>query len=82
MAAVLAIGGEAVLSHGSAAALWGLLQPSRVPVDVSVPTRAGRRRRKSIRIHRRTDLIPEHRTSRDGIPVTTPARRSTCASER
>src|SRR5829696_875977 len=37
MAAVLASGAGAVLSHGAAAALWGLLRPGEGPVDVSVP---------------------------------------------
>lgn len=40
MAAVLACGEGAVLSHGSAAALWGLLRPIGGLIDVSVPTGA------------------------------------------
>jgi very-short-patch-repair endonuclease len=59
MAAVLACGPSAVLSHMSAAVLWELLRPTKGPVDVSVPTQGGRRRQAGI-----------HR----GIPVTTPAR--------
>ena len=38
MAAVLACGEGAVLSHMSAAALWGLLKPEDGPVDVSLPS--------------------------------------------
>src|SRR3954471_486081 len=36
MAAVLACGPDAVLSHRSAAALWGLRRDSRARIDVSV----------------------------------------------
>lgn len=50
--AVLACGEGAVLSHGSAAALWGLLRPIEGPIDVTVATRNGRERRRGIRIHR------------------------------
>jgi very-short-patch-repair endonuclease len=74
MAAVLASGRDAVLSHGSAAAHWGLLRPLDGPVDVSVPTRAGRRRRGGIRLHRRPALIAADLTRHRGIPITTPAR--------
>lgn len=38
MAAVLACGDRAVLSHMSAAALWGLLKPDDGPIDVSIPS--------------------------------------------
>lgn len=74
MAAVLALGDGAVLSHGSAAAHWALLRPLRGPVDVSVPTRGGRRRRAGIRVHRRPGLAAGDVTRHKGIPVTTPAR--------
>jgi very-short-patch-repair endonuclease len=56
MAAVLACGDGAVLSHRSAAALWELLRPMSGPIDVSVPTTGGRRRRDGIRLHRRPSL--------------------------
>lgn len=52
MAAVLACGDGAVLSHGSAAVLWELLKPLGGPIHVSVPTTAGLRSRKGIRVHR------------------------------
>ncbi len=52
MAAVLACGDGAVLSHGSAAALWGLIRPLDDPIDVSVPSASGRARRRGIRVHR------------------------------
>ena len=70
MAAVLACGEGAVLSHGSAAALWGLLRPCDGPIDVSVPTQGGRARRMGIRLHRRPALGP-FVTFRERIPVTT-----------
>jgi len=74
MAAVLASGADAALSHGSAAALWGLLRPLRGPVDVSVPTQAGRTSRTGIRLHRCASLDLDQVTHHRGIPVTTPAR--------
>lgn len=52
MAAVLACGEGAVLSHTSAAVLWKLLEPIDGPVHVSVPTTSGRKRRSGIHIHR------------------------------
>lgn len=78
MAAVLTCGDHAVLSHGSAAALWRIRPlsaprgPLGVAVDVSVPSQV-RKRRTSIRLHRRR-LDPREVTTRDGIPVTSPAR--------
>jgi very-short-patch-repair endonuclease len=74
MAAVLACGDGAVLSHMSAAALWGLLRPVDGPVDVSTSARSGRARRVGIRLHRSTTLRTGCVTKRLGIPVTTPAR--------
>jgi very-short-patch-repair endonuclease len=74
MAAVLATGPGAAVSHRSAAALWRLLPPAPGPVDISVPTRAGRRGRVGIRVHRPASLKRETITSHRGIPVTTPAR--------
>jgi len=52
MAAVLACGDGAVLSHTSAAVLWELLKPIDGPIHVSVPTTSGRRSRRGIRLHR------------------------------
>ena len=45
MAAVRACGDGAVLSHRSAAALWGLRVDNRAVIDVTVPRRGGRERR-------------------------------------
>lgn len=71
MAAVLACGKGAVLSHGSAAVLWKLLKPLDGPVHVSVPTTSGRKQRRGIHLHR-TQALPA--TYRDRIPATTVAR--------
>ncbi|HSK50954.1 MAG TPA: DUF559 domain-containing protein [Solirubrobacterales bacterium] len=62
------------MSHGSAAALWGLLRPLKGVVDVSTPARGGRSKRKGIRLHRCMSLVAGMTTQRRGIPVTTPAR--------
>jgi very-short-patch-repair endonuclease len=64
-AAVLACGDSAVLSHGSAAALWRLLPPCE-PHHVSVV--AGRPRRPRILVHRRMTLTDV--TTHRGVPVT------------
>jgi very-short-patch-repair endonuclease len=73
-AAVLACGEGAVLSHRSAAANWGLWPASNGPIDVAVPTRAGRKNRQGIRLHRPTCLLRSATTIRKGIPTTTPER--------
>ena len=52
MAAVLACGERAVLSHHSAAALWKLLKPIQGPIHVSVPDTAGFKKRRGIHLHR------------------------------
>ena len=70
MAAVLACGENAALSHGSAAALWGLLRPIPGPIDVTVRTRNGRRKRRGIHL-RRSVLTADVATKRNNIPVTT-----------
>jgi very-short-patch-repair endonuclease len=64
----------AVLSHGSAAALWGMTPAPSGPIDVTVPGDAGREMRAGIRIHRSVTLSEKVRTSRLRIPVTRPAR--------
>jgi very-short-patch-repair endonuclease len=74
MAAVLACGSGAALSHRSAAALWRLLPPAGGRVDVSVPTRGGRAARVGIRLHRSRSLTSALVVERKGIPVTTPSR--------
>lgn len=71
MAAVLAAGPGAVLSHHSAATLWELRPSSRGAIDVIA--QRGKRGRPGIRLHR-IDLPPDEITTHRGIPVTTPSR--------
>lgn len=74
MAAVLACGDGAVLSHRSAAALWGMLRKANGAVDVSVAGTGGKGRRRGIHVHRSRALSPAATTRRHRIPVTKPAR--------
>jgi len=74
LAAVLACGPGATLSHRSGAALWEMRSSGSGEIDVTVPSRAGRIRREGIRIHRSGRLSAEEVTTKDGIPVTTVAR--------
>jgi hypothetical protein len=69
MAAVLACGDDALLSHLSAAELLNL-RLSGNTIDVTSPTRS-RSGLNGIRLHQPRSLAPEHRTTVDGIPVTT-----------
>ncbi|HWH45273.1 MAG TPA: DUF559 domain-containing protein [Thermoleophilaceae bacterium] len=71
LAAVLACGPGAVLSHWSAAALWGI-RGGDDTVHVLVPE-AARRQAGGVVIHRRRVRTRYETTERLGIPVTTPA---------
>lgn len=73
MAAVLACGEASVLSHLTAALLWRLLDRAEGVIHVLIPE-GGSRSRPGLVIHRTRRLPAEHRTERDGIPVTTPER--------
>lgn len=71
MAAVLAAGPSAVLSHHSAAALWGIRPTSRTRIEVTVP----RTLHATKHLHPHCAVLPQdERTTHQGIPVTTPAR--------
>jgi very-short-patch-repair endonuclease len=72
-AAVLACGPQAVLSHRSAAAFWGIRSTARRNVDVTTPQR-GRKPRAGIDLHRVRRLDRADVTERDHIRVTTVAR--------
>jgi very-short-patch-repair endonuclease len=85
MAAVLACGEGAILSHYAAAELWRLRRPrSRPsplkgrdvppPIDVTIPGRGGRRRRPGLVIHRTAHLASGEQALHSRIPVTTPDR--------
>jgi len=68
MAAVLFCGPEAVLSHRSAAALWGIRDPSSRAIEVTAPIKS----RSCGGIHRHFAVLPEDEvTVERGIPVTT-----------
>jgi len=73
MAAVLACGPGAVLSHRSAAALLELRGSGGTKIDVTVPRRS-RRRHQGVKIHCSTTLAPQDVTVVNGIPCTTVAR--------
>jgi very-short-patch-repair endonuclease len=73
MAAVLACGEGAVLSHGAAAALHGIRKWHGGRIDVSVP-RESPISRPGIRTHRHPGLRPADVTVVDGIPVTSVSR--------
>jgi hypothetical protein len=70
-AAVLACGPTAVLSHSSAATLWGLTPRWRAPMEV---TAAVERRRAGITVHRCTTLTRRDIRTNLGIRATSPAR--------
>ncbi|HEV2875227.1 MAG TPA: type IV toxin-antitoxin system AbiEi family antitoxin domain-containing protein, partial [Thermoleophilaceae bacterium] len=73
MAAVLACGPQAVLSHRSAADHLGLRPCNRQKVDVTAPGRTGKARA-GIDVHRATGLEGRDITTIEGIPCTTVAR--------
>jgi very-short-patch-repair endonuclease len=73
LAAALACGPKAVLSHGSAAALWGLGDHERGLIEVSVPS-ASVRKRAGLRVHRREQLGSEDIAELHGIRLTSPVR--------
>jgi len=73
LAAVKACGPDAVLSHMSAAALWGIVAWDDRHPEVTV-CGAGTRTRAGLRVHRTTGWRAGEITEHRGIPVTTPAR--------
>jgi len=68
MAAVLAAGPPGVLSHRSAASLWGVQPHHGGPPHVASPVK--RRPRAGIAVHWTRRLAPREVTTRRGIPVT------------
>jgi very-short-patch-repair endonuclease len=72
MAAVLACGDDAVISHRSAAVMWRLVAEADGPVDVTVARSS--RSRPGLRIHRSRTLERKDVRLLEGIPVTAPTR--------
>jgi very-short-patch-repair endonuclease len=73
LAAVLACGEGALVSHRSAALLWGLTQVAGAEVEVSVVAR-NCRPRDGLHVHRLAYLDARDRAVKNGIPTTSPAR--------
>jgi very-short-patch-repair endonuclease len=73
LAAVLACGPGAALSHRSAAALWGLRATAQRRIDVTAVADGGRRD-PAIAQHRARTLEATDLTAHRGVPVTTVAR--------
>jgi very-short-patch-repair endonuclease len=73
MAAVLACGETAVVSHRTAAWLWGIRETDNASIDVTASNRRGRSP-VGIVAHRDGTLIAADRTRLQGIPCTTVAR--------
>ena len=69
LAAVLACGPGAVLSHRTAAAHWGLLVTHQVGIDVTGPR--SRQGASGIRLHSFRSLDAQDTTWHEGIPITT-----------
>ena len=72
LAAVLACGGRAVLSHRAATSHWALRAFAATAIDVTSPGGSGRVRA-GLRVHR-SRLEEWERTVHDAVPITTPAR--------
>jgi hypothetical protein len=74
MAAVLAAGDGAVLSHATAAAAWDMRPVGGGAIHVTIPRTTGRARQRGLMIHRSVTLAPEDVTTLRGIPLTEPHR--------
>jgi very-short-patch-repair endonuclease len=72
MAAALACGAGALVSHRSAADLWDLLPTASTRIELAAPR--GRKPRAGLVVHRTRVLRDEDRAEVDGIPVTSVAR--------
>ena len=71
MAAVLACGNGAALSHRSAAELWGIGYEERGRIDITIRRRSSLSRR-GLKVHTRPSLDARSFVIRRGIPVTHP----------
>lgn len=73
-AALLACGERAVLSHASAARVWGVISDPHGPVEITLASPGMGRRRPGIRLHRSGNLLLRDVRTREGLPLTSPAR--------
>jgi hypothetical protein len=73
MAAALACGRDAVLSHRTAAVIHGILRPRDGAPHVTVPA-SGRSKRRGIVLHQVRAIGQDERGTIDGLPVTSLAR--------
>jgi very-short-patch-repair endonuclease len=71
MAAVLACGGDAALSHWSAADLWGIGYEEKGRIDVTIRRRS-RLERAGVKVHCKPKMPERSVVRRFGIPVTHP----------
>jgi very-short-patch-repair endonuclease len=74
LAAILACGETALLSHHSAAAVYGIRPFVEGSVDVTVIGKETGRRRPGIRVHRTAHLDPRDARRYQHLPITSPAR--------
>lgn len=72
-AALLSLGATALLSHRSAAAAWGMAEPDRQTVEVTVVGRHVRPR-PGVRLHRVKHLHPADAATHHNLRLTSPAR--------
>src|SRR6266545_3664161 len=72
LAAVLACGEGAVLSHRTAAAHWGLLETQSARIDITAPR--SRDGMPGIRLHTSRSLTARDTDTHEGIPITSIAR--------
>lgn len=68
IAALLALGPSAFLSHRTAAAVWGLRVVAVRAIEVTVPSTCGRRRAGLI-VHRSSDPHPHDLANRNGLRI-------------
>lgn len=74
LAAVWAAGGDALASHRTAAALWGVERPATDPIDIILPGRARHALPHGITVHRPRDRKDLRPILRQRIPTTNPMR--------
>lgn len=74
LAAVWAVGDDALASHRTSAALWGIERPETDPIDVLIPSRARHALPRGVVIHRPVDLLDLRPQHRQRVPTTNPLR--------